>query len=293
MSRETSRGTAKVRQVCQAFGISRQAYHQGRKPQPAPSDPGSRPRRERRGPWASAAELEAGIRRVVASHPGWGCRKVWARLRREGVVASKDRVWALMRALGLTLPPVKEREPTVRRGQVVVATSNRRWASDLTTAWTAQDGWAAIVPVIDCGDRYGLACDVMKSQEAPMVLSPLARSLTTEFGNPVHVPWDLELRTDHGPQYTGSDCEALCTQWQVTHTLAPVGRPTGNAVAERFIQTLKVELIWTQDWESIAELRAAIDAWLVEYNHGRPHQALGWETPAERRVRNLGLRAAA
>lgn len=293
MSRETSRGKARIGQVCKAFGISRQAYHQARKPPRTEQATGDKPRKERRGPWASAAELEAGIRGVVETHPGWGSRKVWARLRRDGVVASKNRVWAMMRALGLVLPPVKEREPTVRRGQVVVAESNRRWASDLTTAWTMRDGWAAIVPVIDCGDRYGLACDVMKSQEAPMVLSPVARSLTTEFGAPANVPWHLELRSDHGPQYTGADCEALCTHWQVLHTLAPVGRPTGNAVAERFIQTLKIELIWTRDWESIAELRAAIDAWLQEYNHGRPHQALGWQTPAERRAANLGLRAAA
>ena len=126
-----------------------------------------------------------------------------------------------------------------------------------------------------------------------MVLSPVARSLTVTFGSPTNVPWDLELRTDHGSQYTGRDCEILCKEWNVTHTLAPVGRPTGNAVAERFIQTLKVELIWTRDWESIAELRAAIEAWLIEYNHGRPHQAMGWETPAERRAKNLAVRVAA
>ena len=293
MSRETSRGKAQVRQVCEAFGVSRQAYHQAKKPPRLANNAGTEPRRERQGPWASAAELEEGIRRVVATHPGWGSRKVWARLKREKVVASKNRVWAMMRALGLVLAPVKEREPTVQRGQVVVADSNRRWASDLTTAWTSRDGWAAIVPVIDCGDRYGLACDVMKSQEAPMVLSPVARSLTLEFGSPTNAPWDLELRTDHGPQYTGRDCEILCKEWNVTHTLAPVGRPTGNAVAERFIQTLKVELIWTRDWESIAELRAALEAWLIEYNHGRPHQALGWKTPAERRAKNLAVRTAA
>lgn len=293
MSRETSRGKAQVRQLCQVFGISRQAYHRAGQPPKAAEKAQTEPRAERRGPWASAADLEAGIRRTVAAHPAAGCRKVWARLKRQGVIASKNRVWAMMRALGFALPPVKEREPTVRRGQVVVAESNRRWATDLTTAWTSQDGWAAIVPVIDCGDRYGLACDVMKSQEAAMVLSPVARSLATEFGGPANVPWDLELRTDHGTQYTGRDCERLCKSWGVSHTLAPVGRPTGNAVAERFIQTLKVELIWTRDWESITEIRAAIDAWLHDYNHDRPHQALGWETPAERRAKNLGLRAAA
>ncbi|GAB4262859.1 MAG: hypothetical protein Kow0092_13410 [Deferrisomatales bacterium] len=77
------------------------------------------------------------------------------------------------------------------------------------------------------------------------------------------------------------------------HILAPAGRPTGNAVAERFLQTLKVELIWTRDWESAEELRGAIDAWLVESNHRRPYQALGWQTPAGRRAKSLELPQAA
>ncbi len=299
MSRETSRGQATVRQMCKAFGISRQAYYQAQRALRGEGGSGgqqespSRPRRERAGPWASNAELEEGVRRVVAEHPAWGVRKVWARLRREGVIASRNRVWTAMRRLGLVLPPVRERQGASARGQVAVTQSNRRWATDLTNVWTARDGWVTVVPVIDCGDRYALACEVMKSREAPMVLAPVGRSLVREFGEAENVPWGLELRTDHGSQYTGKDCEDLCRRWGLEHTLAPVGRPTGNAVVERFIQTLKAELIWTRDWESIAELRSAIETWLIEYNHGRPHQALGWETPAERRAKNLELQAAA
>ncbi len=154
-------------------------------------------------------------------------------------------------------------------------------------------GKVTVVAVIACGDRYALACEVMKSREAVMVLSPVVRSLVEELAEPGNVPWGLELRTDHGSQYTGKDCEDLCRHWGLGHMLAPVGRPPGNAVVERFIQTLKVELIWTRDWESITELRAAIEAWRIEYNHGRPHQALGWETPAERLAKNLELRALA
>jgi transposase InsO family protein len=59
-----------------------------------------------------------------------------------------------------------------------------------------------------------------------------------------------------------------------------VGRPTGNAVVERLILTLKTELIWTQDWSSLEELQAALDAWFHVYNTQRPHQALDWLTSA-------------
>jgi transposase InsO family protein len=287
MSRQTSLGWARVRQVCRAFGISRQAYYAAQRPKVErrlrrKSDE-SRVRR-----CATVAELEPKIRALVAQHPAWGVRKVWACLRRDGLHVSHKRVWALMRSWGLVLPPPAERDPSAPRGQVVVPTSNRRWSTDLTTVWTRRNGLAAVVPAIDCGDRCCLDIEVTKSQESPSVLAPVERAVEVEFGKPERVPDGLELRTDHGPQYTGADCETLCAKWLLDHTLAPVGRPTGNAVAERFILTMKQELIWTRDWDSIDELRAAVLAWVSEYNHVRPHQALAWRTPAEQRDLNLG-----
>lgn len=292
MSRQTSLGEATVRQLCQAFGISRQAYYTAQKPR--------KRRRGERAPshapaCATVAVLEPRIRAIVDEHKAWGVRKVWATLRREGLRVSMKRVWALMHSWGLTLPPTAEREGPAIRGHVAVPESNRRWGTDLTTVWTRRDGVCALVPVIDCGDRFALACAVTKSQDSDRVLDPVRRALGDVFSVPAHVSDGLELRTDHGPQYTGADCADLCEAWGLEHTLAPIGRPTGNAVAERFIETLKVELIWTRDWESLDELQDAIVVWLQVYNCRRPHQALGWLTPAEKRASNLGTqqRAAA
>jgi putative transposase len=53
------------------------------------------------------------------------------------------------------------------------------------------------------------------------------------------------------------------------------------------IRTLKEELIWLRDWESADELRLAVASWLRHYNTQRPHQALDWATPAERRLERL------
>ena len=72
----------------------------------------------------------------------------------------------------------------------------------------------------------------------------------------------------------------------------PVGRPTGNAVAERFILTLKLELIWARDWDRLAGLREEVPRLITLYNKRRPHQALDWDTLAERRATNLGGRLA-
>jgi transposase InsO family protein len=285
VSRETTNGRANITQVCRAFRISRQAYYAAKSGLAKPR--ALRP--ERKGPWATAAELEAAVRSCAEKHSSWGVRKVHASLRRSGTVASKKRVWGAMNRLGLVLPAPERREEGARRGSVAVPESNRRWATDLTTVWTRKDGLVAVVPVIDCGDRVVLACDVTRSQETRAALACLVRALREQFGTTDRVPPGLELRSDHGPQYTGGDCHELCELWQLDHTFAPVGRPTGNAVAERFILTMKSELIWTRDWESAAELKEALIRWLIEYHAERPHQALAWQTPFEKRAANLGL----
>jgi putative transposase len=290
VDRDTSIGRATVRQVCAAFRISRQAYYQAlRSPlsnEPANDEPVGR----RSGPWVSDDELIERIPGVVENNPGWGSRKVWASLTRQGLTVSRRRVWKRMQALGLLLP-APQHLPRERRGKVTVPDSNRLWGTDLTTIYTREDGLVAVVPVIDFGDRFVLSCQVMKSQESWSVLAPTEAALQHEFGRPSCVPDGLEWRTDHGPQFVGGDSELLVRRWGIDHTLAPVGRPTGNAVTERFILTLKTELLWARDWDSLAEVERAVAEWLPRYNHERPHQALGWRTPAERRAHNLNARS--
>ena len=107
----------------------------------------------------------------------------------------------------------------------------------MTTTWTRKDGWVAITPVIDNGCRSLFAIGVTKAQDAPAILAPTELALNEAFGTPDAVPDGLEYRTDHGSVFTGGDCAALCETWRLDHTFSPVGRPTGNAVAERVIQT--------------------------------------------------------
>jgi putative transposase len=168
---------------------------------------------------------------------------------------------------------------------------NRRLATDLTTVWTRKDGVVALVPTIDCGDRTTVI-EVTKDQHGPAVLASVEAKLIASFGSPDRVPEGVELRTDHGPQYTGADREQLCRRWHLDHTVAPVGRPTGNAVVERFIRTLKEELIWLRDWDSADELCVAVASWLEHHLERRPHQALNWQTPNERRAQRLATPAA-
>jgi putative transposase len=280
MSLTTSRGEAPVTLVCETFRVSRAAYYAARKPA-VPRPPTQPPRRTRGTP---AATLLAAIERVVSEHPAWGVRKVWATLKREGMRVGRRRVWALMRAHGHVLAGGTPREPSPRRGHVVVPEPNRRLATDFTTVWTARHGLVAIAITVDCGCRTALDVTVIKSQDAPSMLASVDNALVLAFGTPENVPFGVEIRSDHGSVYTGADAHTFALRWGIEQTFAPVGRPTGNAVAERTIRTMKEECIWLADWSDMPELRAALNHWRRQFNEVRPHQSLNWATPAEYRA---------
>ncbi len=291
MSRQTSRGPATVRQLCQAMCLSKQAYYQARERLRA-SARTSTPAQRKAPPnmIVSDAQLREAVLRVTSQEgaEAWGHRKIWAILRHhEELHVGHNRVWKMMGALGLLQPASGPHSLHAREGTVAVPESNRRWGTDLTTVWTRQDGLVALAPVIDFGDRLLLGIGVSTCQEAEMVLAPVRTALNETFGAPENVVDGLELRMDHGPQYTGAVCLALCKEWGVEQSFAPVGRPTGNAITERVILTMKAELIWARDWDSAQELRDALEAWLQRYNHQRPHESLGWKTPAQKRAENL------
>lgn len=293
MSRKTSEGNASVVLLVALFGLTRAAYYAARHrieaasasvPQGAAS---VRLVRATAARFASTATVLAAIRLVVAAHPAWGVRKVWAMLRREhDLRVSRKRVYALMKAAGLLLPADGTRLPSPR-GTVAVEEPNRLWASDMTTIHTRLDGWVGVTPTIDCGCRSLLGCVIAVPQDAPTLLASMREALETQFGSVDNVPDGLEWRTDHGPQFTGGDARDLCSDWNIEHTFAPIGRPTGNAVAERVIRTLKEEVLWVQDFDTVEDVRRAVESWIPLYNDRRPHQALKFSTPSEVRALKL------
>ncbi|MCC7070583.1 MAG: transposase [Deltaproteobacteria bacterium] len=242
-------------------------------------------------------QLRTAIHEIVDGHPAWGVRKVWATLRRKPreLIAGKRRVDELMKDMGLCLDAERKEREAAARGHVAVKQPNRRIAADLTTVTTKEDGLVAIAIaiVIDCGSRSMLEVGVTKSQESTPILAPVRAALAEAFGAPENGPEGFELLIDHGPQYTGSDAADLCDEWNVERIFSAVGQPTGNAVAERVIRTMKEECIWLRDWSSAAELQQALNLWKASYNDERPHQALAWQTPSERRTARLSVRRAA
>ena len=50
---------------------------------------------------------------------------------------------------------------------------------------------------------------------------------------------------------------------------------------ERLWRSIKYEEVYLKAYQTVAEARTGINAYLEFYNRQRPHQALGYRTPAE------------
>jgi putative transposase len=62
------------------------------------------------------------------------------------------------------------------------------------------------------------------------------------------------------------------------HYIAP-GKPQQNGLVESFNGRLRGECLNEEVFASLAEARAVIERWRIDYNHVRPHSARGGLTP--------------
>ena len=81
-----------------------------------------------------------------------------------------------------------------------------------------------------------------------------------------------------------SDLQAEIAFLDMESSPAFVRQPEGNGCVERFIRTLKEQLLWVRTFRTVEELR---------YNQRWIVQRLGYFTPARARQRLLALGAAA
>ena len=67
-----------------------------------------------------------------------------------------------------------------------------------------------------------------------------------------------------------------------------VREPEGNGCAERFVRTLKENLLWVRRFATVEELRLALIAFKRTYNQGWTIERHGYETPAQVRADQIG-----
>jgi hypothetical protein len=102
-----------------------------------------------------------------------------------------------------------------------------------------------------------------------------------------HQVWADPLRHDHGSQYLAHDFQAEIRFLGITASPAFVREPEGNGCAERFIRTLKENLLWLRAFQTVEELRQALLDFKRQYNEHWILERLGYRTPARARQDRL------
>ena len=272
--------------VCRVWRIARSGVYRHQ----APSSSVQPRRRGPAGPMADAALLEA-IRTMLADSPfhGEGHRKVWARLRYRGTRTSRRRVLRLMRENGLLAPSRigSPRGPRAHDGTIIPKTVNTMWGTDLTTVFTGEGQAAVFIAVDHCSaECVGIHAHARATRfEA---LEPIRQAVRQHFGGFAQgIAKGLAVRHDHGSQYMSDHFQKELTFLGIDSSPAFVRAPEGNGCAERFIRTLKENLLWVQTFNTIEELRQALLTFRKTYNTTWLIERHGFISPDEYRRQQL------
>ena len=275
-------GATAVECICAAAGTA--GLHAGAS---------SRPRR--RGP---DEVLVVHIRRVLEASPfhGEGYRKVWAKLRVEGIRTSKERVRRLMREHHLQAPHRvgQAHGPKAHDSTITTETPDVMWGTDMTTTVTGGEGTAGVFVAVDHCTTECIGLHAAKRGTRFEALEPIRQGVRERFGGigDGAARW-LRLRHDHGSNYLADDFQQEVAFFGIDSSPSFVREPEGNGVAERFIRTLKENLLWVRSFETIEELRLALLAFKRTYNEQWMLEKYDYRSPAQVRRDLVGLDAAA
>lgn len=242
-------------------------------------------------------ELTALIREQIADSPfhGEGHRKMWARLRHQGVRTSLVRVLRLMRQAELLAPARRpDRAKLEHNGRIIADRPNQIWGTDGTTTVTVQEGTITVFAAIDHCSADCVGIHAVKRATRFEALEPLRQGVREHFGGfAAQAAAGLVLRHDHGSQYMSDHFLKEIEFLGMASSPSFIRQPEGNGCIERFFRTLKEQLLWVRHFETLEELQQALVEFRETYNRRWLIQRLDYRTPWQARQDLLAEKIAA
>ena len=150
---------------------------------------------------------------------------------------------------------------------------NQVWCADITYI-PVQRGFLYLAAIMDWATRHVLAWRLSNTMDARFCVEALEEALS-RYGRPEI------MNTDQGSQFTGSAWIATLTDAGVQVSMDGRGRYMDNIFIERLWRSLKYEAVYLHELTDGFKAERVIREWINFYNDGRPHSALGGQTPAE------------
>src|SRR5512144_67559 len=236
-----------VKRVCTIWGVARSSFYDARRQDARP--PGRPAGRPGPKPALSDAELLAASRRDLARSPWTG----------EGHANDHD-------------------------GAITTEAPNVMWGADGAVIPTVEDGNVTLFIVAEHWNAEGLGWHVARHGNRYAAAEALALAVSRVFGSVgADAARSVSLRHDHGSPFMSEHFQNQLKFFGMTPSFAFVREPETNGVAERFIRTLKEQIVFGRIYQDIEELRTAIRAYFERYNQHWLLEKNGYRSPAETR----------
>jgi putative transposase len=219
--------------------------------------------------------------------PFYGGRKIAAWLKSQGRQVNRKRVRRLMRLMGIkaiyrrprtSAPAAGNKVYPYLLGGMEITRTNQVWAADITYIPMAR-GFLYLIAIIDWHSRYVLSWRLSNTLDAGFCVDALDEALRK--GRPEI------FNTDQGAQFTSEAFTGLLEQHGVRISMDGKGGYSDNLFIERLWRTVKYEEVYLKAYQDGRDARIGLGNYFRFYNAERPHQALGYRTPAEVFVSSL------
>lgn len=277
-------GVSSLAELCRQFDVSRKTGHKWVQRffeggMPALMD-------RSRAPHAHPSAIdEATIDAIVTlkeRHPTWGAKKLRNRL----LVIEPDVAWPsessfsrILKRRGLVETRKRRRRTPLAEPFLARADEpNHIWCVDYKGKFRMNQKYCHPLTVSDAKSRFVLCCSDTGAERTEVAQTAFENTFR-EYGLP------LRIRSDNGTPFASTGLGGLSrlSVWWIKLGILPErtrpGHPQDNGMHERMHRTLKAETA-NPPRATKKEQQEAFDRWRFEFNHERPHEALGMLTPA-------------
>lgn len=215
------------------------------------------------------------IKQAVANRR-YGRKKVMAKVMKLHPEMSPFRIRRVYVKYGFSLPskPTKRVRSVKANPISVPEKKNQSWHMDFMSDALVNGRKIRTFNVIDAFNRECVGIEIGFSMTSNRVTRILDQWIE-KHGRPA------SIRSDNGPEFIAKHFKKWLSNNAITWEQIRPGNPQENGIVERFNGTYRSEILDANLLRDLEHCKQITQAWIMEYNQERPHEALGFKTPIE------------